>query len=253
LPYNLLLQKNARDTLGISLRGQVVVIDEAHSEPLGTLKLIVDLIDTLLSIHSISFPLQQIKTALLQLETYLARFRTRLKPVHALWVGQAVTLLRGLVRIATAWAEESSTRQKEEMLDVNELMRRVGGSGDQINLVALVAYLKESKLARKVSGYAERQAERARAKGEQSACQLIRIRADMVRFCIQTHEIDYCFGAHGNVDHRRLSSSRVLPSLPSGCLRRWQSSPVARVGRKQIYFGRHYEQSHGQIPSAQPC
>lgn len=125
----------------------------------------IDLIDTLLSIHSISFPLQQIKTALGQLETYLARFRSRLKPVHALWVGQAVSLLRGIVKTTIAWAEESTGRHREEMLDVNELMRRVGGSGDQINLVALVGYLKDSKLARKVSGYAERQAERARAKG----------------------------------------------------------------------------------------
>jgi DEAD_2 len=31
LPYNLLLQKSAREALGIDLRGQVVIIDEAHS------------------------------------------------------------------------------------------------------------------------------------------------------------------------------------------------------------------------------
>lgn len=32
LPYNLLLQKNARDALGIDLSNQIVVIDEAHSQ-----------------------------------------------------------------------------------------------------------------------------------------------------------------------------------------------------------------------------
>lgn len=31
LPYNLLLQKNAREALGINLENQVIVIDEAHS------------------------------------------------------------------------------------------------------------------------------------------------------------------------------------------------------------------------------
>ena len=32
LPYNLLLQKNAREALGIDLTNQVIVIDEAHSQ-----------------------------------------------------------------------------------------------------------------------------------------------------------------------------------------------------------------------------
>lgn len=35
LPYNLLLQKNAREALGINLENQIVVIDEAHSEYLA--------------------------------------------------------------------------------------------------------------------------------------------------------------------------------------------------------------------------
>lgn len=32
LPYNLLLQKTAREALGIDLSNQIVVIDEAHSK-----------------------------------------------------------------------------------------------------------------------------------------------------------------------------------------------------------------------------
>lgn len=38
LPYNLLLQKSAREALGIDLKDQVVIIDEAHS-PSSTLSL----------------------------------------------------------------------------------------------------------------------------------------------------------------------------------------------------------------------
>jgi chromosome transmission fidelity protein 1 len=55
---------------------------------------------------------------------------------------------------------------KAEMMDGNTLMERIGGGSDQVNLMEMVAYLKESKLARKVSGFAENQAEAAMKNGK---------------------------------------------------------------------------------------
>lgn len=52
------------------------------------------------------------------------------------------------------------------MMDGNTLMERVGGGSDQVNFMEMVAYLKESKLARKVSGFAENQAEAAMKNGK---------------------------------------------------------------------------------------
>jgi hypothetical protein len=40
LPYNLLLQKTAREALGIDLTNQVVIIDEAHSRHLPYIALL---------------------------------------------------------------------------------------------------------------------------------------------------------------------------------------------------------------------
>lgn len=60
----------------------------------------------------------------------------------------------------------ASAKSKAEMLDANTLMDRVGGGSDQVNLMELVSYLKESKLGRKVSGFAERTAEIVASKGE---------------------------------------------------------------------------------------
>ncbi|KAL7424206.1 ATP-dependent DNA helicase chl1 [Cryptotrichosporon argae] len=181
LPYNLLLQKHARDALGIDLTDQVIVIDEAHN-----------LIDTLLSIYSTSLSATHLASAVAQLKQYLARFKARLKPVHALWIRQTLAVLHGLVKVcecfstgatggtaATKGPDRPPTQAQgaagkrptpapaAEVLDVNALMARVGGGGDQVNLVELAAYLKDSKLARKVSGFSEKlAADAAGAKGE---------------------------------------------------------------------------------------
>ncbi|KAL1410972.1 ATP-dependent DNA helicase chl1 [Vanrija albida] len=157
LPYNLLLQASAREALGIDLTDQVVVIDEAHN-----------LIDTLLGIYSTTLPASHLSNAAAQLTQYLARFRSRLKPRHALWIAQTLAVLRGLGKVCDNYAIDAGadkTKAKGELIDVNALMARVGGAGDAVNLIELVRYLKESKLSRKVSGYAESLEEAAAAKG----------------------------------------------------------------------------------------
>lgn len=67
---------------------------------------------------------------------------------------------------AAATAKEKAKGGGAEMLDTVQLMSRLGGSNDQVNLMEMVKYLKESKLARKVSGFAEKTAEDLAKKGE---------------------------------------------------------------------------------------
>jgi chromosome transmission fidelity protein 1 len=145
-----------------------VVIDEAHSESAShRLALQSDLIDTLLSIYSTSLSSIQLSSAIAQLKQYLARFRSRFKPVHALWIRQTLSVLAGLVKVCddTIKAVASDPKAKQEILEANALMTRVGGGIDQVNLMEMVKYLKESKLARKVSGYVEHTAEEGALKG----------------------------------------------------------------------------------------
>ncbi|KAJ9095611.1 hypothetical protein QFC21_005482 [Naganishia friedmannii] len=150
MPYNLLLQKSARETMGISLKDQVVVVDEAHN-----------LIDTLLSIHSVSISLERLGIALGQLDVYLRKFKNRLKPEHSLHVKQMTAMVRGLIDVASAWASQdndstTSYSAKEELFSINDLTNKMKGGADQINIVSLCRYLKDSQLARKISGYAEK-------------------------------------------------------------------------------------------------
>jgi len=108
-----------------------------------------------------------VASAVSQLQQYLNRFRTRLKPLHALWIRQTLSVLQGLAKISEGVITSSQIgKVKAEMLDANTLMSRVGGGNDQVNLVEMVQYLKDSKLARKVSGFAEKTAEQLALKGE---------------------------------------------------------------------------------------
>lgn len=73
-------------------------------------------------------------------------------------ITQTLSVLKGLLQVCENYASAAKSRSalaKGEMIDVNTLMARVGGARDAVNLIELVSYLKESKLARKVSGFAE--------------------------------------------------------------------------------------------------
>ncbi|KAK1811294.1 ATP-dependent DNA helicase chl1 [Friedmanniomyces endolithicus] len=120
LPYPLLLQKTAREALGISLRGHIIIIDEAHN--------LMNAIEGIYSTHISEVQLNRARDSLL---VYLQKFRNRLKGSNR------VLLL---------------TNTTGGTIDADELLS--GKGVDQIDLAKLVRYISESKLARKVEGYA---------------------------------------------------------------------------------------------------
>jgi chromosome transmission fidelity protein 1 len=138
LPYPLLLQKSAREALGISLNGHVVIIDEAHN-----------LMDAVEGICSAQVTLAQLWLARESLVMYLQNFRNRLKGSNRMYVTQVVRVIDSLVAFASpleSGKESGGTVQPGVLL--------AGKGVDQINLTKLVRYISESKLARKVEGYA---------------------------------------------------------------------------------------------------
>ena len=138
MPYPLLLQKSAREALDISLKGHVVIIDEAHN-----------LMDTISSIHSVTITQSQLKRCRSQLGVYLQKFRNRLKGKNRVYVAQVVRLIDSV----SGCLETKMTEKplSEGTVDMSLLM--AGKGVDQINLYKLMHYLQESKLARKVEGY----------------------------------------------------------------------------------------------------
>jgi chromosome transmission fidelity protein 1 len=85
LPYPLLLQKSARDALGISLKGHVVIVDEAHN-----------LMDAIAGIYGVTVSLVQLKRSRAGMGVYLQKFKNRLKGKNRVYVAQVVRLLDSL-------------------------------------------------------------------------------------------------------------------------------------------------------------
>ena len=124
--------------MDISLRGHVVIIDEAHN-----------LMDAVSNMHSVIISLSQLERSRAQLGVYLQRFRNKLKGKNRAYVTQVVRLIDSLV----TYMKEITAKSKstDGLVNINDLM--AGKGVDQINLYKLVRYLQESKLARKVHGY----------------------------------------------------------------------------------------------------
>lgn len=85
LPYPLLLQKAAREALNLSLKGHVIIVDEAHN-----------LMDAINGIHSVEVSLRQLKRARTQLGVYLQKFQNRLKGKNRVYIAQIVRLIDSL-------------------------------------------------------------------------------------------------------------------------------------------------------------
>jgi chromosome transmission fidelity protein 1 len=138
LPYPLLLQKTAREAIGLSLKDHVIIIDEAHN-----------LMDAIAGIYSVSVTLEQVQQARMQLTSYLQKFRNKLKGKNRVYVAQTIRILDSIINYLHSI--DSGSKAIDGAVDMASIMS--GKGVDQINIFKLNAYLQESKLARKVDGY----------------------------------------------------------------------------------------------------
>lgn len=92
LPYPLLLQKSARDALGVKLEGNVVIVDEAHN-----------IMDAVSNVHAAELRLSDLKRGRGMLGVYVKRFGKKLKGVNRVNVGRVGRVIEGL----TAWMESA--------------------------------------------------------------------------------------------------------------------------------------------------
>lgn len=138
LPYPLLLQQSARDALGINLKGNVVIIDEAHN-----------IMDAVSNVYAAEIRLTELRKARQALGVYVKRFGKKLKGENRIMVAHVAKVVESL----SQWLDAAMTAKGAHgIVDANLLLK--GKGADQLNLYKLIRYIQESKLAYKVESYA---------------------------------------------------------------------------------------------------
>ncbi|KAL2163766.1 hypothetical protein VTH06DRAFT_5825 [Thermothelomyces fergusii] len=137
LPYPLLLQKSARDALGIKLEGNVVIIDEAHN-----------IMDAVANVYAAEIRLSELRRARQMLGIYVKRFGKKLKGENRVMVAQVGKVVESLSDFLNGYL---GVKGDQGIVDSSTVLRARGA--DQINLYRLIKYIQESKLAYKVESY----------------------------------------------------------------------------------------------------
>uniref|UniRef100_A0A8D3C6M0 DEAD/H (Asp-Glu-Ala-Asp/His) box helicase 11 n=1 Tax=Scophthalmus maximus TaxID=52904 RepID=A0A8D3C6M0_SCOMX len=150
LPYQMVLHEATRRAAGVQLKGQVVIIDEAHN-----------LSDTLSCIHSAELTGAQLCRAHSQLTQYAERYKSRLKAKNLMYIKQILFVIEGLVRVLGGKVgsnpQSQTTQTGTEMFTINNFLFK--GQIDNINLFkVLQKYFEKSMISRKLGGFVEKYA-----------------------------------------------------------------------------------------------
>ncbi|RCV15701.1 hypothetical protein SETIT_3G078400v2 [Setaria italica] len=140
LPYQSLLLKSARESLGLNLKNSVVIIDEAHN-----------LADSLTNMYNSKITSSQLKAVLSHLDAYLNRFDNVLGAGNRRYIQTLTVLTRSFLRALINNQDGASTMSS---MTINQFLFSL--DIDNINIVKLCQYVKESNIIHKVSGYANK-------------------------------------------------------------------------------------------------
>jgi len=259
MPYATLLHKSTRESMRIPLKGNVVLVDEAHN-----------LIEAINAVHTAMLSLQavrasplhvlccndppllpvlplshrpipqtnQMSRALGQVALYWERYSARLSGKNAFYVQQILRILRGLVdfvrrKVAQAQAAQAAASEAQEKGETEDGGGNSGGSVvlsvnsllfeagiDNVNLFKVVRYMEGSQISKKVLGFAERRLAEVRRR-------IYAVCVCLLSCCLSFRPLMYIY-TH---DTRRCKST-ISPLLPLPPLLAALVGTRARRGRR---------------------
>eukprot|EP01083_Nonionella_stella_P264951 898105_1 len=155
MPYTCLLQKSMRESLGVKVKDNVIIIDEAHN-----------LIETLNQVHSYSVTLGDLQRAYSQLEQYFVRYELRLNLGKAASIRKVLVVLRTVLKYFDTLKEENESESSNSATnseETNEISRiwtvndfEFETDLDNINFSDMSDFLSSSKIIQKIRGFSEK-------------------------------------------------------------------------------------------------
>jgi chromosome transmission fidelity protein 1 len=131
LPYTSLLHKNTREGLGLELRGNVVIIDEAHN-----------IFEAMNAMHSETLTLGQLERVRATLGLYLERYQNRLKAKNIRYLQQILLILRQFIRFLEEGKGSKVLRLNDFLFDTKV---------DNMNFFKIQKYFERSEIVKKVT------------------------------------------------------------------------------------------------------
>ncbi|PRP77742.1 putative ATP-dependent RNA helicase DDX11-like protein 8 [Planoprotostelium fungivorum] len=149
LPYNTLLHRSTRQSLGIDIRDSVVVLDEAHN-----------IVDAINNMYSVSITLGQLSQACSQLSQYKDKYIHRLAARNLSYIKQIHYAIQQFMKSMNKISQKRSTDDDDDKTIVTEIMTindfLFKCNIENFNPYQLEAYFKKSEIVKKVNGFSEK-------------------------------------------------------------------------------------------------
>ncbi|XP_018054868.1 PREDICTED: probable ATP-dependent DNA helicase DDX11 [Atta colombica] len=147
VPYNSIFHKNTRASLEIDLKGNILIIDEAHN-----------LLDAIERMHSSVITGRNLLHCYSQLSQYQKRFESLFSAKSVMYLGQLSFCLKKLLTLFGATmkshpndAIDKTIAPKLYKIEDFEVLTEI----DTVNIFKLLEFIKTSKLIHKLQGFVE--------------------------------------------------------------------------------------------------
>ncbi|EGV65861.1 hypothetical protein CANTEDRAFT_101726 [Yamadazyma tenuis ATCC 10573] len=145
LPYQMLLEENARDSLNINIKNSIIIVDEAHN-----------LLDTINALNSAAISAEELTSLNQSLKLYFNKFIKRLNPGNRINIMKLIKICSILHKFIV-YNRDNKLAKTGGKIKINDIF--IDNTGDLFNIHKLNEYLKTSKIAFKIETYLEKNVE----------------------------------------------------------------------------------------------